>query len=552
MKRITLVLYALLGFVAGASAQTNPGFNPNLQWCGVQGSIAIRGSANWQCLLPGTNGQALLSGGPGANPAWTTLTGTGTVTSVSGSGGTTGLTLTGGPITGAGTLTLGGSLVLANGGIAPVGSANTVLKSNGSAASWGTVDNANVTAGTLTNAAINANAAIVVSKLATQPALSLVANITGGAAVPTTPTVTALLDAAFSSTQGSVLYRNVGGWSALPPGTAGYYLQTGGTGANPAWAPASGAPGVGTVTSVSLGEGVTGNINPIVTTGTIVGNAPFRNRLINGASQIWQRGTSGTYANSVLSFAQDRFYGLSTGGNPTWTRVAGNGQYKNALQITGAANTTQLVIGQRIEAENIRDLASTTVSFSVTISCSTLTTVTWRSQYANALDNWSAATSIASNTFTVNSTPTRYSTTISLPPNAINGIDVALLTGSFTSGTCTYTGWQLEPGSIVTPFETRDIGDVLRQSLRYYETASSNCESYAFAVNEGANSFPQMNVEKRAPPIVTYSIYAAINVTDHEIIASPYTPTRNVYVRCLSAGSGKFTANMAYYADAEL
>ena len=40
----------------------------------------------------------------------------GTVTSVSGSGGTTGLTLTGGPITSSGTLTLGGTLIAANGG----------------------------------------------------------------------------------------------------------------------------------------------------------------------------------------------------------------------------------------------------------------------------------------------------------------------------------------------------------------------------------------------------------------------------------------------------
>ncbi len=44
------------------------------------------------------------------------LAGTGTVTSIQGSGGTTGMTLTGGPITGAGTLTLGGTLGLANGG----------------------------------------------------------------------------------------------------------------------------------------------------------------------------------------------------------------------------------------------------------------------------------------------------------------------------------------------------------------------------------------------------------------------------------------------------
>lgn len=48
--------------------------------------------------------------GPGAPPAQ------GTVTSVSGSGGTTGLTLTGGPITLAGTLELGGELVAEHGG----------------------------------------------------------------------------------------------------------------------------------------------------------------------------------------------------------------------------------------------------------------------------------------------------------------------------------------------------------------------------------------------------------------------------------------------------
>lgn len=40
----------------------------------------------------------------------------GTVTSVSGAGGVTGLTLTGGPVTGSGTLTLGGTLGLASGG----------------------------------------------------------------------------------------------------------------------------------------------------------------------------------------------------------------------------------------------------------------------------------------------------------------------------------------------------------------------------------------------------------------------------------------------------
>ena len=44
------------------------------------------------------------------------LGGTGTVTSIAGSGGSTGLTVTGGPVTTAGTLTLGGTLAVASGG----------------------------------------------------------------------------------------------------------------------------------------------------------------------------------------------------------------------------------------------------------------------------------------------------------------------------------------------------------------------------------------------------------------------------------------------------
>ena len=40
----------------------------------------------------------------------------------------------------------------------------------------------------------------------------------------------------FGADQGSILYRNVLDWDALPPGTASYLLKTGGVGANPSWA----------------------------------------------------------------------------------------------------------------------------------------------------------------------------------------------------------------------------------------------------------------------------------------------------------------------------
>jgi hypothetical protein len=72
----------------------------------------------------GTAGQVLTSGGAGA-PTWTTVTGTGTVTSVDVSGGTTGLTYSGGPITASGTITMAGTLAVANGGTGVTSSTGT-------------------------------------------------------------------------------------------------------------------------------------------------------------------------------------------------------------------------------------------------------------------------------------------------------------------------------------------------------------------------------------------------------------------------------------------
>lgn len=82
----------------------------------TQGQLLYRGASAWTVLNPGTSGQLLQSGGPSANPSWITAGGTGTVTSVDVSGGTTGLTTSGGPVIGSGTITLAGTLIPANGG----------------------------------------------------------------------------------------------------------------------------------------------------------------------------------------------------------------------------------------------------------------------------------------------------------------------------------------------------------------------------------------------------------------------------------------------------
>ena len=67
--------------------------------------------------------------------SWEVISGTGTVTSVQMAGGTTGLTYSGGPITGAGTITTAGTLAVGSGGtgLTAPGTSGNILTSNGSA-----------------------------------------------------------------------------------------------------------------------------------------------------------------------------------------------------------------------------------------------------------------------------------------------------------------------------------------------------------------------------------------------------------------------------------
>jgi hypothetical protein len=132
-------------------------------------------------ILPsyaGNAGKALAINAGATDVEWVPLSGAGTVTSVAVSGGTTGLTTSGGPITAAGTITIGGTLITTNGGTGltsytagdmlyysagaalsklAIGSNTYLMISNGTSPAW--QNPALVTVGTATTATTATNIA---------------------------------------------------------------------------------------------------------------------------------------------------------------------------------------------------------------------------------------------------------------------------------------------------------------------------------------------------------------------------------------------------------
>ena len=239
----------------------------------------------------------------------------------------------------------------------------------------------------------------------------------------------------------------------------------------------------------------------------IAGN---RNKIINGAMAIDQRnaGASQTItAAAALAYTVDRWYAYSTGANVTGQRVAGStasSQYN--YQFTGAASTTVIGFGQRIESFNSYDLAGNSATLSVFLANSLLTTVTWTAYYASTANSFGTlasptVTSIATGTFTVTSTLTRYNTTISIPSAATTGIQIVFTVGAQTSGTWTIGQVQLEKGATATPFENRFYGTELALCQRYYWYTNSNM-GFAQTGNICAAGAVRTPVQMRASPTI--------------------------------------------------
>lgn len=87
--------------------------------------------------------------------------------------------------------------------------------------------------------------------LPSTPQGSLLGNASASPAAASVTTLTALVDSICSGVaQGNILYRDTAVWKCLATGTSGFFLQSGGFAANPAWAAAAG-------TTYTAGAGLT-------------------------------------------------------------------------------------------------------------------------------------------------------------------------------------------------------------------------------------------------------------------------------------------------------
>jgi len=208
-----------------------------------------------------------------------------------------------------------------------------------------------------------------------------------------------------------------------------------------------------------------------------------KNYFKNPNFQVIQGTASGTLANSTalptasLGYLGETEWGIAAaGGTPAYAFSSAN----ESVTFTGAASTTAIYLLQRLESRDITTLANklATITFSAEISNSLLTSVIWEvfrpttTADTHGTIGTPTQTLIASGTFTVNSTLTKYSATFTLPALAANGLEVRLRVGAQTSGTWVVSRLQLEEGSVATNFICDDYLTELNQCQRYFRRLS--------------------------------------------------------------------------------
>jgi hypothetical protein len=263
-----------------------------------------------------------------------------------------------------------------------------------------------------------------------------------------------------------------------------------------------------------------------------------RNLIINGAMQVWQRGTSGT-----TGYVADRFSATNvTSQTKTACDLVGFG---SSITIVSPVADTSLI--QQVENTDGK-FAGQTLTFSFW--AKTTTELPFDSdqycEYYDESDAYQVLSVSVPSVIETNGDWKRYQRTFTLPSTAKGHMfGVRLDFRESVALTIEITGVQLELGSVATPFEHRSYGEELALCQRYYQkhyTLGSGVQNSATAALVAVH----LPVAMRAVPSLSTKSGGWTNINvEHD---DTYDVT-SVYISHGIDGSGEdeqssFTANV--------
>jgi hypothetical protein len=269
----------------------------------------------------------------------------------------------------------------------------------------------------------------------------------------------------------------------------------------------------------------------------------FRNALINGSFNIWQRGTSLT----GYAYTADRWLAYNAATVNTISRqtasLAGFQYCARVQRNSGATSTAQQYLVQPVESVNSYYLQGKPVilsfwarkganysSASSLLNANIETSTGTDQSYIAA---WAGSSPSAVGTVTLTTTWQKFTINSSIVPLTANQVAVSF---SYipvgTAGAADYfeiTGCQLEQGSVATPFEQRPIGTELALCQRYYYTSGTVFSGF---IANNSNVFGegfsfQFPVTMRATPTLTQSF----TNNDNAVLILGTATDKSVYIR---------------------
>jgi hypothetical protein len=250
----------------------------------------------------------------------------------------------------------------------------------------------------------------------------------------------------------------------------------------------------------------------------------FRNKIINGNFDIWQRGTSFSVT-SGNTYTADRWCRVFDGSGATRTVVRQNFAI-NQTEVSGAPkyfiNSTQSVAGtggtfnalvQRIES--VRTFAGQTVTVSF-----------WAKSSVGSFVQLSLGQRASTSVFrtvtsaTLTSAWTKYTGTITLAAigagvteDGNDHLEVAFNFNNNVTHNIDIAQVQIEAGSVATPFEQRPIGTELQLCQRYFAICGGGAVGIARSATD-IKFFGTLPVQMRVAPIIGLAVTSNVGAEE--------------------------------------